>query len=243
MTASQETINNARAALGKLVQEKGCAPILVRLAWHDAGTYDKNSNTGGPNGSIKFNPEMSHGDNNGLTIAMNLIKPVHEQFADIGLADFIQLAGYAAVEYTGGPKIEFKSGRKDAAEADCTPDGRLPDAKKGVSHLEDIFYRMGFNDQEIVALSGAHTLGRAHKDRSGFEGAWTVEPLKFDNSYFVELLKKEPTEGLLQLPSDKALLEKPEMRKWVETYAQDQAKFFEDYAAAHKKLSELGTGL
>lgn len=32
---------------------------------------------------------------------------------------------------------------------------------------------MGFNDQEIVALSGAHTLGRCHADRSGFVGPWT----------------------------------------------------------------------
>jgi len=30
-----------------------------------------------------------------------------------------------------------------------------------------VFYRQGFNDQEIVALSGAHTVGRAHADRSG----------------------------------------------------------------------------
>ena len=29
---------------------------------------------------------------------------------------------------------------------------------------------MGFNDQDIVALSGAHALGRCHRDRSGFEG-------------------------------------------------------------------------
>lgn len=27
--------------------------------------------------------------------------------------------------------------------------------------------------------------GRAHPERSGFEGPWTKEPLKFDNSYFV----------------------------------------------------------
>lgn len=32
---------------------------------------------------------------------------------------------------------------------------------------------MGFNDQEIVALNGAHTLGRCHSDRSGFLGPWT----------------------------------------------------------------------
>ena len=38
--------------------------------------------------------------------------------------------------------------------------------------------RMGFNDQEIVALCGAHTLGRCHSDRSGFLGPWTNgEPL------------------------------------------------------------------
>ena len=39
--------------------------------------------------------------------------------------------------------------------------------------MRDIFYRMGFNDQEIVALIGAHTLGECHKDRSGFVGPWT----------------------------------------------------------------------
>ena len=31
----------------------------------------------------------------------------------------------------------------------------------------------GFTDQEIVALSGAHALGRCHSTRSGFEGPWT----------------------------------------------------------------------
>jgi len=34
-------------------------------------------------------------------------------------------------------------------------------------HLRKVFYRMGLNDEEIVALSGAHTFGRAYKDRSG----------------------------------------------------------------------------
>ena len=39
---------------------------------------------------------------------------------------------------------------------------------------------MGFNDQEIVALSGAHAVGRCHEDASGFWGPWTraeVRPL------------------------------------------------------------------
>lgn len=35
----------------------------------------------------------------------------------------------------------------------------------GQDHLRHIFYRMGFDDKGIVALSGAHTLGRARKVR------------------------------------------------------------------------------
>jgi len=60
----------------------------------------------------------------------------------------------------------------------------------GQDHLRNIFYRMGFNDQEIVALSGAHNLGRCHGDRSGFEGPWVPQPTKFSNTYFKLLLNQ-----------------------------------------------------
>jgi catalase (peroxidase I) len=36
----------------------------------------------------------------------------------------------------------------------------------GAEHLRWVFYKMGMNDQEIVALSGAHTFGRCHTVRS-----------------------------------------------------------------------------
>ncbi|KAF5194100.1 Ascorbate peroxidase, partial [Thalictrum thalictroides] len=205
--------------------------------WHDAGTYDVNTKTGGANGSIRNDEELKHSANNGLKIAIDLLEPVKKRHPKITYADLYQLAGVVAVEVTGGPTIDFVPGRKDSKVS--PNEGRLPDAKKGGQHLRDIFYRMGLSDKDIVALSGAHTLGRAHPERSGFEGAWTSEPLKFDNSYFVELLKGE-AEGLLKLPTDKALLEDPEFRKYVELYAKDEDVFFRDYAASHKKLSELG---
>lgn len=73
--------------------------------------------------------EMSHGANNGLTIAMNLIKPIQKKFPDLGWADLIQLASVVAVEAAGGPFIPLRLGRKDAeSEEHCTPDGRLPAA-------------------------------------------------------------------------------------------------------------------
>ncbi|EYU37947.1 hypothetical protein ABFS82_02G008800 [Erythranthe guttata] len=230
-------VDKARRELRALISNKNCAPIMLRLAWHDAGTYDVNTKTGGPNGSIRNEEEYTHGANSGLKIALDFCEAVKSKCPRITYADLYQLAGVVAVEVTGGPTINFVPGRKDSKIS--PKEGRLPDAKKGVPHLKDVFYRMGLSDKEIVALSGAHTLGRAHPERSGFDGPWTKEPLKFDNSYFQELLKGE-SEGLLKLPTDVALLDVPEFRHYVELYAKDEDTFFKDYAESHKKLSELG---
>lgn len=44
---------------------------------------------------------------------------------------------------------------------------------------------------------------------------------------------------IMMLPTDMALLEEP-FRQYVELYAKDQQKFFDDFAAAFLKLIELG---
>ncbi|KAI3717391.1 hypothetical protein L1987_68978 [Smallanthus sonchifolius] len=230
-------IDKARRELRAFIANNNCAPIMLRLAWHDAGTYDVNTKTGGPNGSIRNEEEFSHGSNNGLKIAIDFCEEIKSKHSRITYADLYQLAGVVAVEVTGGPTVEFVPGRKDSRIS--PKEGRLPNATKGAPHLRDIFYRMGLSDKDIVSLSGGHTLGRAHADRSGFEGPWTKEPLKFDNSYFVELLKGE-SEGLLKLPTDIALLDDPVFRHYVDLYAKDEDAFFNDYAISHKKLSELG---
>ncbi len=107
-------------------------------------------------------------------------------------ADLYGFAGVVAIEFLGGPRVPFNFGRTDdATGARCPANGRLPDALQGADHLRDLFgARMGFSDQEIVALSGAHTLGRCHAVRSGFDGPWTTHPLRFDNEYFVNLLNR-----------------------------------------------------
>ena len=214
-------------------------PMMLRYAWHDAGTYNKENKTGGPNGSIRYEPEHSHGANNGLAKARSTIEDIKSKFPRISYADLIQIGGYSAVEFAGGPTMNFRFGRVDVPASGCTEDGRLPDAKQGVDHLRTIFYRMGFDDKEITTLSGAHCLGKAYQENSGFEGAWTKDHQKFDNSYFIELLKPAD-KNLLRLPTDEALLTQNSFKHWINQYAEDQKLFFREYVAAHTKLSELG---
>ncbi|KAI0972496.1 heme peroxidase [Xylaria arbuscula] len=230
-------------------------PVLVRLAWHASGTYDAATRTGGSDGAtMRFAPEGDHGANAGLKHARDFLEPVKAKFPWITYSDLWILAGIAAIQEMQGPTIPYRPGRSDKDAAACTPDGRLPDAAQGTRHLRDIFYRMGFNDQEIVALSGAHALGRCHTDRSGFEGPWTFSPTVLTNDYYTLLLDEkwhirkwdgpqqyqDKTKGLMMLPADYALIQDSAMKPWVQKYAKDNDLFFKDFAAVVNKLFELG---
>jgi cytochrome c peroxidase len=147
---------------------------MIRLAWHASGTYSCKDMNGGSNGALmRFEPECSWGANAGLKLARDKLEPIKEQFPQLSYADLYTYAGVVSVEATGGPKIPFRLGRSDSENgATSPPDGRLPDADKGSfantsQHIRNIFYRMGFTDAEIVALLGAHAVGRCHTDRSG----------------------------------------------------------------------------
>jgi len=237
------------------------APVLLRLAWHASGTYDKKDNSGGSDGAtMRYALEANDGANAGLETARKLLDKIKEKYPKITYADLWILASYVALEEMGGPHLEFKSGRVDVDhEKFCPMNGRLPDASKGAQHVRDVFYRMGFNDQEIVVLvGGGHAIGRAHKNRSGYDGPWTRSPTTFGNEFFKALFDEEwvprkstngplqfedkKTQKLMMLPTDLALKSDPEFRKWSEIYYKDNDKFLKDFAVAFKKLTELGFG-
>jgi cytochrome c peroxidase len=236
-------------------------PVLVRLAWHSAGTFDAKTRTGGSNGAgMRYEAEGGDPANAGLQHARTFLEPIKAQFPWITYADLWTLAAVVAIQEMDGPRIEWKGGRTDFVdESRLPPRGRLPDGAKGADHLRFIFYRMGFNDQEIVALSGAHNLGRCHSDRSGFSGKWVNNPTRFSNTYFKLLrmhewkktklesgieqyvyVDEDLDEELMMLPTDIALLEDSAFRPWVHRYAEDKELFFRDFSRVFAKLLELG---
>ncbi|KAL2841278.1 heme peroxidase [Aspergillus pseudoustus] len=231
-------------------------PVLVRLAWHASGTYDKETGTGGSNGAtMRFAPESDHGANAGLKYARDFLEPIKAQFPWITYSDLWTLAGSCAIQELGGPVVPWRPGRQDRDVAACTPDGRLPDASKSHDHIRAIFGRMGFNDQEMVALCGAHALGRAHTDRSGFDGPWDFSPTVFTNEFFKLLVDEKwqqrkwngpaqftdkTTKTLMMLPTDIALVKDKEFKKHVDRYAKDSDVFFKEFSDVYVKLLELG---
>jgi cytochrome c peroxidase len=74
-------------------------PVLVRLAWHASGTFDKSSGTGGSHkGTMRFDPEAKHDANAGLHIARQKLEKIKKQFPGISYGDLWTLAGVVAVQ-------------------------------------------------------------------------------------------------------------------------------------------------
>lgn len=209
---------------------------------------------------MRYEAEGGDPANAGLQHARVFLEEVKQKHSWITYSDLWTLAGVTAIQAMNGPEIKWSPGRTDYVDdSKLPPRGRLPDGALGSDHLRHIFYRMGFNDQEIVALSGAHNLGRCHADRSGFDGAWVNAPTRFSNTYFKLMISEEwrekvldngvrqfvhydedSEEELMMLPTDLALIQDDSFRPWVELYAKDKERFFEDFAKVFAKLMELG---
>ncbi|XP_052160135.1 peroxidase 2-like [Oryza glaberrima] len=142
------------------------APAILRLFFHDCFVN-------GCDGSLLLNSTDSFESEkketpNASLAGFDVIDDIKSELerscpATVSCADVLALASRDAVAMLGGPSWGVLLGRKDSRYVTKNATEELPDPRNG--HLDvllGVFGKHGLDERDLTALSGAHTVGKAH---------------------------------------------------------------------------------
>ncbi|XP_008788317.2 peroxidase 47 [Phoenix dactylifera] len=185
----------------------------------------------------------------------------------VSCADILALAARDAVFFSGGPVYDIPKGRKDGRRSKIEDTINLPAPTLNTTALVKMFGQHGFSVRELVALSGAHTLGAARcssfKHRlSHFDSTHDVDP-NLDSNFAKTMSRTcsqgdnasmplDPTRnsfdnayfnalrrGMGLLFSDQSLFADRQTRRIVNAFAMNQAMFFFNFQQAMVNMGLL----
>ncbi|RWW86913.1 hypothetical protein BHE74_00004295 [Ensete ventricosum] len=169
----------------------------------------------------------------------------------VSCADILALAAEASVDLAGGPTWVVLLGRRDGTTANPTAANNMPSPLDDLDTLKQKFSDVGLDDTDLVALSGAHTFGRAQcrffssrlYNFSGTGGDGTTlnnldltTPNTFDNDYFTNL---QSNKGLLQSDQELFSTSGASTISTVNSFAGDQSTFFQSFASSMINMGNI----
>ncbi|EAY79346.1 hypothetical protein OsI_34475 [Oryza sativa Indica Group] len=183
----------------------GLAAGLVRLHFHDC--FVRGCDASVLIDSTKVNQaEKDAGPNTSLRgfEVVDRIKARVEQacFGVVSCADILAFAARDSVALTGGNAYQVPAGRRDGSVSRSSDTGgNLPPPTASVSQLTQMFAAKGLSQREMVALSGAHTIGASHCSsfssrlyRAGTTAGGGQDPT-MDPAYVAQLAQQCPQSG------------------------------------------------
>jgi catalase-peroxidase len=140
-------------------------PLMIRMAWHSAGTYRIfDGRGGGGRGQQRFAPINSWPDNVNLDRARRLLWPVKQKYGkQISWADLLILAGNVGLETMGFKTFGFGGGRPDVWEPDFDVDFGSEAAWLGTDKRYS-------GERELDNPHAATTMGLIYVNPEGPEG-------------------------------------------------------------------------
>ncbi|KAJ6917003.1 peroxidase 17-like [Populus alba x Populus x berolinensis] len=191
----------------------------------------------------------------------------------VSCADIIIMASRAAVVLSGGPDWDVKLGRVDSLTASQEDSNNImPSPRANASLLMDLFERFNLSVQDMVALSGSHSIGQARCFSIMFRlynqsGSGRPDPA-IETKYREKLDKlcplggdenvtgdldatpatfdnryfKDLVAGRGFLNSDQTLYTFPETRKYVTLFSKNQQAFFRAFVEGMIKMGDLQSG-
>ncbi|OAG09942.1 heme peroxidase [Paraphaeosphaeria sporulosa] len=213
------------------IEDETCsdaARAAIRLAFHDCfpGSCD---------GSIINANECTERVEN--TQMVRICGTLGEKADEYGLgtADVIQFAADAPAiglaSCSGGPVISFYSGRPDSFLP--TPLGMMPNATTDARTMVDLFAQHNFSKTELVALTGAHTIGRQldGTDMDNTPGEW-------DHKFYSETSSNSAPQPVA---ADTFLAQDGETGEEWRAVGKTQESFKDAFIPAMEKLSLMGS--
>ncbi|KAM7523317.1 hypothetical protein LguiA_013219 [Lonicera macranthoides] len=155
-----------RSVLTKAQQnDDGVAARLIRLHFHDCFVNGCDASILLDNApGIASEKDAVPNTSIGGTEVVDDIKTALENVCPgvVSCADILAIASEISVVLTGGPTWNVVLGRRDSRTANrAGAESNLPSPFRGLADIQDKFTAVGLDNTDLVALSGAHTFGKA----------------------------------------------------------------------------------